>query len=219
MVPNGDFSGFEKFEIPLSTWQQKFKDRSYINSYGMLCFRDIYNITTLGSTTGGYVDGWIHKQNAVYLLKSWYPYRDRNILKSDFNFDSMLHQDTFHFFLKNQYENSATNYFYSYVTFSRKAAVSKVRVCGKNLYPLAANLSSTTRKGAYYNVGGGGGGSQQNCWCIPSAGRYSWDCPLISIGSTTISWESCPLNNVACNTQGGCGIRHVRVCVLDSFNE
>ena len=153
MVPNGDFSGFEKFEIPMSTWYQNFKDRSYMNSYGMLCFRDIYNITTLGSTTGGYIDGWIHKQNAVYLLKSWYPYRDRKILKSNFNFDSMLHQDTFHFFLKNQYENSATNYFYSYVTFSRKAAVNKVRVCGKNLYPLAANLSSTTRKGAYYNVG------------------------------------------------------------------
>lgn len=60
--------------------------------------------------------------------------------------------------------------------------------------------------------GGGGGGSQQNCWCIPSAGRYSWDCPLISIGSTTIGWESCPLNNVACNTQGGCGWLWYQTC-------
>jgi hypothetical protein len=88
-------------------------------------------------------------------------------------------------------------------------------------YLLQSTFSSyidyTNSVGAVVNGGGGGGGGgggagEQNCWCIPSAGRYSWDCPVITLGSTTIGWESCPLNNVACNSQGGCGWLWFQTC-------
>lgn len=149
MVPNGDFGQFDNYDIPFSIWKQKFGARVDFYS-NQIWLKDIYNFKGVGlHTTGGLV-GWLKEANTVFNLTSWYPIRNSQKI----NIDSILHQDTFHFFHFNQYENvDATN---QWITFNNRyysnTGLSKVRVCGKNLYQIGAPLRFETRKGAYYKL-------------------------------------------------------------------
>ncbi len=94
MVPNGDFNQFDNYNIPFSVWKQKFAAR--VDFYGYQIWqKDIYNFKGLGLLTIGGLVGCLKEANTVFNLTSWYPIRDSQKI----NFGSILHQDTFHFFI------------------------------------------------------------------------------------------------------------------------
>ena len=156
MVPNGDFSQYTDYEIPFTVWKEKFNDAVWNEIDKQIYVKDIYGFKYfgIGPSTAG-VKIWLKNANSVFLLNSWYPIRSSNRIQ----LDSMIYQDTFHFFNHNQYENAThredgAGLFldFPYRTFSYESNETKVRVCGKNLYPLATPLSFATKKGAYYHL-------------------------------------------------------------------
>ncbi len=153
MVPNGDFSKFDNFEIPKEVWAKKFTISKIYADTVIVNILDIYNYKPIGTVL--YLSGvnnYFRGPNAAYMLNSWHVVRNRE--KFQINFDSMIYQDTFHFHLKNQYENSEIKEVTDHLTsISATKSISQIRVCGKNLYQMAAPLKVKTRTGAYYSVG------------------------------------------------------------------
>jgi gliding motility-associated-like protein len=161
MVPNGDFSQYDDYEIPIEYWFSNYnKDfiikTGYINNilrsrYDSFLVFDIYKSNFIGTICcGGGLEHWLKGPNSLFLLSNWFPFTDSN--NNKINFDSIIFQDTFHFTLKNQYENTANYFLSNYCSFKPGTNVSKVRVCGKNLYPLTSPLSYPTKTGAYYKI-------------------------------------------------------------------
>ena len=149
MIPNGDFSQYTNYDIPISVWKSKFNDAYWDPINRDLYFKDIYGYQWFGrhSQIGGVV-GWLKYTNSVFLLNSWYPFRSSNKII----LDSMIYQDTFYFFNHNQYENTDTPFISYWRTFSESAHATKLRVCGKNLYQMATPLRFATKKGGYYHL-------------------------------------------------------------------
>ncbi len=145
MVPNGNFSQFDNYDIPFSVWKQKYAGDVVWRDKNIFV-KDIYGFDYMG--VGGIrgAIGYLKEINTVFNLTSWYPIRHSQKL----NFDSIIYQDTFHFFNSNQYENVYASY--EGVTFNIKTGATKIRVCGKNLYQIGAPLRFKTRKGAFYNL-------------------------------------------------------------------
>ncbi len=153
MVPNGDFSKIDNWNIPPKLWKEKFKDKCQCNPYPVpncdytnykdFKVKDIYGFYGVGPSRGYNLVKYVYATNAIHLITDWYPYRDAK--KNSLNFDSVVHQDTFYFYRKDQYEYPR-NY---YPTFHNKT---KLRICGKNLYSPAAKLNFQTKVGAYYSL-------------------------------------------------------------------
>lgn len=153
MVPNGDFSKIDNWNIPPKLWKEKFKEKCQCNPYPVpncdytkyneFTVKDIYGFHNVGHDDGLDLKEYIRLNSSIHLLSDWYPYRDAK--KNSINFDSVVHQDTFYFHSKHQYEY----YRNALRTFRNKT---KMRICGKNLYSPAAKLNSQTKIGAYYSL-------------------------------------------------------------------
>jgi hypothetical protein len=190
MVPNGDFDKLNQFRLPIKVYKNYFKEKLEPDSWGYYSdhwgnnncekkqqkyfleyrLRDIYgNRPKFGHPEDWFGDGinenlgndihsWLILSKSIQVLQNWYPYRNAKI--KTVNFDSMVYQDTFHFYLRNQLEHHAINDSWTHCyrgvgdipVFRQSAKQSKLRVCGQNLYDMASSLSVPTRKGAYYVV-------------------------------------------------------------------
>jgi gliding motility-associated-like protein len=159
MVPNGDFSQYDDYIIPASKWKDYFGDKITPPQYFILDtslyynFRvpDVYNYLFLGPSGNGLSKKkYLKGLNSALTLISWYPYADSSDHK--INFDSIIFQDTFHFRIKDQYLNSSDYILSNYCSYKPGTNISKVRVCGKNLFPLTSTLKAKTKCKAYYSV-------------------------------------------------------------------
>ena len=159
MVPNGDFSQYDDYIIPAIKWKDHFGDNyipiprggGYQNKDYLFKILDVYKFKHIGSRLAAQMDIWLRTEKAHLLLKSWYPYADSSNHK--INFDSLVYEDTFNFYIKNQYVNS-NGYFQQdgFNPFDYDAQISKLRVCGKNLHNLTSPLQTKTRSRAYYSL-------------------------------------------------------------------
>ena len=169
MVPNGDFDKLNHYNIPLKVYKDYFKEKlvSLGKSYGT--YREngsikwweykILNVYGLNdkwfeypNTNDGGLDDWFYKNKSIHFLNSWYPYRNSQI--QAVNFDSIVYQDSFHFYVRNQLEHYEIKDTWGFFdnAFMPRAKKSKLRVCGKNLYNMASRLSAPTKRGAYYVI-------------------------------------------------------------------
>jgi gliding motility-associated-like protein len=161
MVPNGDFSKYTDYTIPAKQWKDYFGDKIVpVKDFGLFkppkgyefWLRDLYDFSYFKlATPFRFIDTYLKGENSYLLLNSWYPYADSSNQK--INFDSLVYQDTFNFRHRGQYVNNLY-YFHSRQPFNKDNGpkVSKLRVCGKNLYNLTSPLSAKTRTRAYYNL-------------------------------------------------------------------
>ena len=105
MVPNGDFSKVDNWNIPPKLWKEKFKVKCQCNPYPVpncdytnyddFTVKDVYGFYGVGPHGGINLVKYVSATNAIHLLTDWFPYRDAK--KNSLNFDSVVHQDTFYF--------------------------------------------------------------------------------------------------------------------------
>lgn len=170
MVRNGDFDKLNHYNIPIAKYKEYFREKLVPDTLGFYRLvggvkhfmeyrlNDIYGITgeyfsrPINYFYGYDIHSWFYMCKSIQFLQDWLPYRNSKI--KTVNFDSIVYQDTFHFYLRNQiehYEIMDSFYFFDNA-FWPTARKSKLRVCGQNLFNMTSKLAVSTKKGAYYVI-------------------------------------------------------------------